>query len=148
MQMRRAISTLALAALIAPTAWAASEALPTVTVYKSPTCGCCEKWIGHMKAAGFDVVVNNVSNVSPYKQRMGVPLSKSSCHTAQVAGYFVEGHVPADDVKRLLASKTPAKGLVSPGMPISAPGMDSANKQPFDVLLVSQSGGITTYARH
>lgn len=147
MRLRHAISTLAVAALIPPAAWATSS-LPTVTVHKSPTCGCCEKWIGHMKASGFDVVVNNVSNVSPYKQRAGVPLSKSSCHTAEVAGYFVEGHVPATDVKRLLAAKTPAKGLVSPGMPISAPGMDSVNKQPFEVLLVSQSGGITTYARH
>jgi hypothetical protein len=133
--------------LLAPAVWAAVP-LPTVTVFKSPSCGCCSKWVEHMKVSGFPVIVHETENVSAHKARLGVPLAMGSCHTAEVNGYLVEGHVPAADVKRLLAEKPRAKGLVSPGMPQSAPGMDGARKEPYEILLVDRDGKTATYARH
>lgn len=144
--MKHPLRTLALLALITPAAWAGT--LPTVKVYKSPTCGCCGKWVAHMKASGFEVVTHDVNDVTPHKQRLGVPLAMGSCHTAEVAGYLIEGHVPASDVKRLLAENPKAKGLVSPGMPQSAPGMDMPGKQPYEIALVQLDGSTTTYAKH
>jgi hypothetical protein len=133
--------------LLSPVAWAAAP-LPTVTVYKSPSCGCCGKWVEHMKASGFPVVTHDTENLAAHKTRLGVPLAMGSCHTAEVGGYLVEGHVPAADVKRLLAEKPGARGLVSPGMPASAPGMDAASKIPYEILLVGKDGRVATYARH
>lgn len=144
--MKPAIRAAVLFALLAPAAWAA--ALPTVEVYKNPTCGCCGKWVEHMKANGFKVVTHEMNDVTPHKQRLGVPVGMGSCHTTEVGGYLVEGHVPADDVKRLLAEKPKAKGLVSPGMPQSAPGMDMPGKQPYEILLVRQDGSTSSFARH
>ena len=145
--MKPAIRTTVLLALFAPAVWAA-EALPTVKVYKTPTCGCCSNWVDHMKASGFKVVTQDMNDVTPHKQRLGVPPAMGSCHTAEVAGYLIEGHVPAADVKRLLAEKPQAKGLVSPGMPQSAPGMDMPGKQPYEILLVRQDGSTSSFARH
>ncbi len=145
--MKPAIRAAVLFALLTPAAWAAA-ALPTVEVYKSPTCGCCGKWVEHMKANGFKVVTHEMNDVTPHKQRLGVPVGMGSCHTAEVGGYLVEGHVPADDVKRLLAEKPKAKGLVSPGMPQSAPGMDMPGKQPYEIFLVRQDGSTSSFARH
>jgi len=135
------LSLLVPAALAAPT-------LPAVTVYKSPSCGCCGKWVEHMKANGFPVTTIDTENVAAHKARLGVPLAMGSRHTAEVGGYLVEGHVPAADVKRLLAEKPRARGLVSPGMPASAPGMDDARKIPYEILLVGKDGKTSTYARH
>lgn len=145
--MKPAIRAAILFALLTPAAWAA-DVLPTVEVYKSPTCGCCGKWVEHMKANGFKVVTHEMNDVTPHKQRLGVPIGMGSCHTAEVGGYLVEGHVPADDVKRLLAEKPKAKGLVSPGMPQSAPGMDMPGKQPYEIFLVRQDGSTSSFARH
>jgi hypothetical protein len=145
--MKSAIRATVLFALLTPAAWAAG-ALPTVEVYKSPTCGCCGKWVDHMKANGFKVVTHEMNDVTQHKQRLGVPVGMGSCHTAEVGGYLVEGHVPADDVKRLLAEKPKAKGLVSPGMPQSAPGMDMPGKQPYEIFLVRQDGSTSSFARH
>jgi len=136
-----------LLALLAPLAWAAAP-LPTVTVYKSPSCGCCGKWVDHMRANGFKVVTRETENLAPHKARLGVPEALGSCHTAEVNGYVIEGHVPAADVKRLLAEKPRARGLVSPGMPPSAPGMDDPRKIPYEILLVGKDGRASTYARH
>lgn len=145
--MKPAIRAAIFFALLTPTAWAAGT-LPTVEVFKSPTCGCCGKWVEHMKANGFKVVTREMNDVTPHKQRLGVPVGMGSCHTAEVGGYLVEGHVPADDVKRLLAEKPKAKGLVSPGMPQSAPGMDMPGKQPYEIFLVRQDGSTSSFARH
>lgn len=145
--MKPAIRAAVLFALLTPAAWAA-DALPTIEVYKSPTCGCCGKWVEHMKANGFKVATHEMNDVTPHKQRLGVPVGMGSCHTAEVGGYLVEGHVPADDVKRLLAEKPKAKGLVSPGMPQSAPGMDMPGKQPYEIFLVRQDGSTSSFARH
>jgi len=133
--------------MVAPAAWAATP-VPTIQVYKSPTCGCCGKWIDYMKASGFEVVTHETNNVAEHKARLGVPLAMGSCHTAEINGYFVEGHVPAADVKKLLAEKPRARGVVSPGMPASAPGMNISGNTPYDILLVRSDGGTTTYARH
>lgn len=145
--MKPTIRVAVLFALLTPAAWAAGV-LPAVEVYKSPTCGCCGKWVEHMKANGFKVVTHEMNDVTPHKQRLGVPVGMGSCHTAEVGGYLVEGHVPAGDVKRLLAEKPKAKGLVSPGMPQSAPGMDMPGKQPYEILLVRQDGSTSSFARH
>lgn len=145
--MKTALRTAILLAMLSPAVWAA-DALPTVTVYKTPTCGCCSKWVDHMKANGFRVVTQDVNDVTPHKQRLGVPLGMGSCHTAEVGGYLIEGHVPATDVKRLLAEKPKAKGLVSPGMPQSAPGMDMPGNIPYEIFLVRKDGTTASYARH
>jgi hypothetical protein len=145
--MKSAIRTAVLLALLSPAAWAA-DVLPTVKVYKTPTCGCCSKWVDHMKASGFKVVTQDMNDITPHKLQLGVPVGMGSCHTAEVGGYLVEGHVPADDVKRLLAERPKAKGLVSPGMPQSAPGMDMPGKQPYEIFLVRQDGSTSSFARH
>jgi hypothetical protein len=126
------------------------SALPPVTVYKSPTCSCCIKWVAHMRDAGFNVDVRDVDNVHPVKMRVGVPVGKGSCHTAEVAGYFLEGHVPAADVKRLVAEKPAAKGLAVPGMPLGSPGMEvpDGRTQPYDVELVANDGSTSQFSHH
>ena len=140
------IRLLALFLSIAPVAWAqASEA---VTVYKSPSCGCCGKWADHLKAAGFKVDVINSADVGLERKRLGMPDQYGSCHTAKVGNYIIEGHVPATDIQRLLKEKPKAIGLSAPGMPASAPGMDSPNKTPYETLLVKADGAASTFAKH
>lgn len=128
----------------------ATAALPTMLVHKSPSCGCCSVWIDHMRAAGFGIEVRDVDDMGPVKESLGVPFGKGSCHTAEIDGYFIEGHVPAEDIKRLLAEKPDAKGLVLPGMPAGSPGMEmpDGRVQPFVVELVARDGTTSVYARH
>ena len=129
---------------------AVSAAPPGLTVYKNESCGCCAAWVEHMRHAGFLVDVRNVDNLEPVKSSVGVPAGKGSCHTAQVGRYFIEGHVPAEDVKRLLAERPDAKGLTVPQMPLGSPGMETADGdvEPYEVLLVANDGSTTVYARH
>ena len=123
-------------------------ARPVVTVYKSPTCGCCTAWAEHMREAGFPVETVDVGDMSAVKRRYGIPLGLQSCHTAVVDGYAIEGHVPAEDVKRLLAEAPEAGGLAVPGMPIGSPGMEQGDTvEPYEVLLVDD-GQATVFARH
>ena len=124
--------------------------LPLVVVHKNESCGCCNAWVDHMRAAGFTVEVRNEANLGPIKEQVGVPAGKGSCHTAEVGGYFVEGHVPAEDIKRLLAQKPDAKGLVLPGMPAGSPGMEmpDGRSEPYTVELVARDGSTALYARH
>jgi hypothetical protein len=128
----------------------AEPGLPKVVVYKSATCGCCKLWVEHLRKAGFAVEANDVDNMQPIKERVGVPYGMGSCHTAEVGGYFVEGHVPAEDVKRLLRQHPEAKGLTVPGMPAGSPGMEvpSGEVQPYEVLLVAKDGSTSVFARH
>lgn len=127
-----------------------SGALPLAVVHKSPTCGCCGLWVDHLKQAGFQVEVHEEDNLEAIKQRLGVPYGKGSCHTAEIGGYVIEGHVPAKDIKRLLAEKPDAKGLVLPGMPLGSPGMEvpDGTVQPFTVELVQRDGTTVAYASH
>ncbi|RYD17012.1 MAG: DUF411 domain-containing protein [Lysobacteraceae bacterium] len=129
---------------------AAAAALPLVVVTKSPTCGCCHLWVEHMQKAGFEVEVHDVQDINLAKERVGVPYGKGSCHTAEVGGYFVEGHVPAEDVKRLLVEKPDAKGLAVPGMPAGSPGMEmpDGRVQPYVVELVARDGSTSVFAHH
>jgi len=107
-----------------------------VIVYKSPTCGCCKNWVAHMQDAGFKVTVNDTSNMDAVKERYKVPYEFESCHTAVVDGYVVEGHVPANDVRRLLAEKPDVAGLAVPDMPAGAPGMEQGGERdPYKVLI-------------
>ena len=121
-----------------------------VTVHKTETCGCCKLWVEHLQQAGFAVQVHNLDDLAPIKERVGVPASLASCHTAEVDGYFLEGHVPAADVKRLLSERPKAKGLTVPGMPLGSPGMEvaSGQVQPYDVLLIASDGKSTVFAHY
>ncbi|MDO9713678.1 DUF411 domain-containing protein [Paracraurococcus sp. LOR1-02] len=118
-----------------------------VEVWKDPSCGCCEGWVRHMRQAGFEVAVREVPDMPPIKAANGLPEALWSCHTARVDGYVLEGHVPAADVRRLLAERPRARGLSAPGMPPSSPGMDMPGT-PYDVVLFGAEGGDRTWARH
>lgn len=135
---------------LAAEARAADANATNIVVHKSASCGCCGLWVDHMRAAGFAVEVRDADDLGPVKQRVGVPYGKGSCHTAEVGGYFIEGHVPAADVKRLLAEKPNAKGLVLPGMPMGSPGMESpdGSAQAYTVELVGRDGATTAFAEH
>jgi hypothetical protein len=123
--------------------------LPVVDVYKSPSCGCCKDWIRHLETNGFKVRAHDTDDVVSHKYRLGVPPGYGACHTAQVGGYLVEGHVPAREIKRLLKDRPKARGLTVPGMPIGSPGMEQgARRDPYEVLLVLPDGGTRTYARY
>lgn len=121
----------------------ASSWYPQVVVYKNPTCGCCEKWIDQMKAAGFSVKVSDTPNVDPLKRQHNVPEEARSCHTALVGGYVVEGHVPIEDVIRMLKDRPDIDGIATPGMPMGSPGMEGPRKDAYNV--VAFSGGVPTY---
>lgn len=111
-----------------------------VTVYKSPSCGCCNKWIEHLQENGFKVRSINTSNMNELKKEKNVPLKLSSCHTAVINGYVIEGHVPADDIKNLLSERRNITGLSVPGMPIGSPGMEGARTDHYQVLEFNQHG--------
>lgn len=153
---RRLLRTLA-AAAVAPiglaVARAAQAAAPvTIQLWKSPTCGCCGEWIKHVEAAGFKVNVTEVPNTNEIRARLGMPAKLGSCHTGIVGGYVLEGHVPAREIKRLLAEKPKALGITVPGMPIGSPGMDGpvymGEKDPYDVLLVQADGSTRVFASY
>jgi hypothetical protein len=127
----------------------AASTLPQVDVYKSPSCGCCGAWVDHLKAAGFPVKVIEVDDTTVTRKRYGLPDKFGSCHTGIVNGYVVEGHVPAAEVKRLLAMKPKAIGLSVPGMPVGSPGMEVGNRRdPYDVFLIDTSGRETVFAHY
>ncbi len=119
----------------------------SITVYKSETCGCCEDWVTHMEASGFEVTVVNSDNLAPVKAMAGVKPELASCHTGLVDGYVIEGHVPAADVKRLLEQKPAVRGLTIPGMPQSAPGMDIPGS-PYEVLSFDNQGNSAVFSRY
>jgi len=122
---------------------------PSIVVYKNAHCDCCLKWVEHLEAHRFTVRVESVDDLGKVKRRVDVPRDKESCHTAEIEGYFIEGHVPADDIKRLIGAKPDAKGLTVPGMPIGSPGMERGREfQSYDVLLVNKDGTASVFARH
>lgn len=125
-----------------------ASAADAVDVYKSPYCGCCEKWVEHLQQAGFAVRTHDVNDVPAARQRLGMPERLGSCHTAKVAGYVVEGHVPAADIQRLLKEKPKAIGLAVPSMPPGSPGMESPKPVPYNTLLVQAGGATTVFAKH
>lgn len=144
---RRLLLAAALLIVAAPLSPLRAAEASKLEVWKSPTCGCCGGWIKHMQAAGFSVVAHDLDDVDPVKRMAGVPERLASCHTAFIDGYVIEGHVPAGDVRRLLAERPKARGLSAPGMPQSSPGMDMPG-EPYDVVLFGGAQGETVFARH
>lgn len=126
----------------------ASAAGQAIEVYKSATCGCCEGWVKHLRANGLKVNAHDVANPSDMREKMGIPDRLGSCHTAVIGGYAIEGHVPAAEIKRLLAEKPKAKGLAVPAMPPGSPGMEGPMHMPYDVLLVRADGSTTVYKHY
>ena len=148
-------STAAAAASTAPKAPAMQTAptttkLPLVVVHKDPNCGCCGGWAEHMQAAGFPVRINDTSDMATIKQRLGIGDGMMSCHTAEIDGYVIEGHVPVEDIRKLLAERPKARGLVLPGMPVGSPGMESPDgyRQKFTVALLGNDGSLSEFSKH
>ena len=139
---------LAAAALLAP--GAALARTRTITVYKTPTCGCCDGWVEHLRGAGFETTVEILDDLSPIRRRHGLPDRLMSCHSGVADGYIFEGHVPAADVIRLLDESPRAVGLAVPGMPLGSPGMEVPGRpgQTYETLLVLNGGAARVYARH
>jgi hypothetical protein len=131
----------------APMGSALSEK-PVITVYKDPSCGCCRNWITHLLKHGFRVNANDTRDVRNVKRSLGVPKRFESCHTAVVGSYLIEGHVPAEDIDRLLAQKPKIRGLAVPGMPAGSPGMEAPTPQHFTVVAFDASGKTQIFARH
>lgn len=119
-----------------------------VEVYKSPTCDCCSEWIKHLQRNGFAAKIHNVQDTSAYRAKFGVPYELGSCHTAIVGGYVIEGHVPAREIKRLLAEKPRAKGLAVPSMPLGSPGMEGPRSDSYEVLLFQADGKFAVYQKY
>lgn len=136
------------AAALVVNALPVAAAVPEIVVFKSPTCGCCEDWIEHLRANGFTVKVNDVGNAAA-RRRLGIPQQLGSCHTGEVGGYAVEGHVPAREILRLLQERPAAAGVAVPGMPTGSPGMDGPaygnRRDPYDVLLVARDGSTRVF---
>lgn len=118
-----------------------------IVVYKSPSCGCCSAWIEHLERNGFSVESHNRHDMSVVKGNLGVPRSLQSCHTAQVGGYLIEGHVPAEQIVRLLKEKPAVKGLAVPGMPMGSPGMEGQWRDQYDVISFDESGKTNVYSQ-
>jgi hypothetical protein len=127
-----------------------SAAGPLVEVFKTPTCGCCSQWVEHMRRSGFNVRTTDMNDVSEIKKSRGVPDQVQSCHTAVVNGYVVEGHVPADDVHRMLKDKPAIAGIAVGGMPIGSPGMEypGTKAQPYNVMAFEKNGSMRVFATH
>jgi len=117
-----------------------------VAVYKSATCGCCAKWNDHMRTAGFTVNSTDLHDVAPVKDKHGVPANMRSCHTAVVGGYVIEGHVPADVIKKLLRERPDVVGIAVPGMPMGSPGMEGPRVDSYNVMSFDKSGATKVYA--
>jgi hypothetical protein len=121
--------------------------LPIVHVYKSPTCGCCGDWVTHVEDAGFRTEVQDLPDVTPVKQRVGLPRHLGSCHTSLVGDYVVEGHVPADVIRRLLAEKPEIAGIAVPGMPMGSPGMEGPYTERYDIIAFRKDGSQYVFDR-
>lgn len=118
-----------------------------MVVYKTPTCGCCRAWVEHVQAAGFQVDVRDMPDVAPVKNEHGLPQHLASCHTAIVDGYVVEGHVPADVIRRLLSERPQVAGIAVPGMPVGSPGMEvpGGRTDPYDVIAFARNGTVSVF---
>lgn len=134
---------------LATPAASAAQTLPAVTVYKDPNCGCCSLWVRHMEQAGFTVTAHNTSDMPAVRAKYGVPSHVQSCHMGVVDGYVLEGHIPADDVKRLLKERPKAKGIAVPGMPVGSPGMEQGNvRHAYSVVTFDETGRTAVFAQH
>lgn len=136
------LSTLAVPSL-------AADGTESIHVYKSPTCGCCNDWIDHLEDNGFEVTATNTNDMGRIKADAGLIAGMGSCHTAFVGDYVIEGHVPADDIRRLLAESPKATGLSVPGMPVGSPGMEMGDRQDhYKVILFNEQGQTRVFSEH
>lgn len=135
-------------AVMTTTAWSGVSAQKpvSVTVYKTPTCGCCSKWVDHLNAHGFAATAVNMQDLSGLKAQQKVPVEAQTCHTALVGGYVIEGHVPASEIKQLLKQRPAVLGLAVPAMPTGSPGMEGPNAQPYDVLTFDKQGKLAKFS--
>ena len=149
---RVVITALGVAVALGASLWksvAMGDGTDTILVVKSPTCGCCSKWADYLRQEGFKVQVRNENDMAQLKRDLGVPPNLASCHTATVAGYVIEGHVPAKDIRRLLTDKPIARGLALPGMPIGSPGMEQGERRdPYTTFLFKADGQSQLFMRH
>jgi hypothetical protein len=146
MKRRTLVRMLALVPLLR---LSAADAATQVHVYKTESCDCCRKWVQHLAAAGFSTRVTNTDDTAGVRKRLGMPDAFGACHTATVDGYVIEGHVPAAEIRRLLASRPPAVGLAVPSMPVGSPGMEYGDRQDrYQVLLVDRKGRETVFASY
>jgi hypothetical protein len=137
--LTRRLALVAIASLLqARVTFAAQE--PMITVHRDPSCGCCSGWVQHLQNAGFATTVLDAADIDAVKKRLGVPDDLAACHTAELASYIIEGHVPAAALGRLLAEKPRAAGLAVPGMPIGSPGMEGGRPEKYDVVLFGPDG--------
>ncbi|HEY9516833.1 MAG TPA: DUF411 domain-containing protein [Gemmatimonadaceae bacterium] len=127
-------------------AFAAAVSTP-ITVYKDPSCGCCTKWIDHLRAHGFAVTARDMDDMDEVKATFGVPGKLQSCHTATLGSYVVEGHVPADVIQKMLKERPKILGLAVPGMPVGSPGMEGGRAQHYDVVAFERNGKTSVYAK-
>lgn len=141
---------MALAPLTSVVAKAGAVDKPHITVYKTPSCGCCHEWVAHLEQNGFAVEAHDVPGTGPYRERFGVPRGLAGCHTGVIDGYAIEGHVPAAEIKRLIVERPKARGLAVPGMPIGSPGMEveGTRRDAFDVVLFDDEGGRKVYQHY
>ena len=146
---QRTLAIILGASLSLGSALVSAETERNIHVYKSPTCGCCTDWVKHLEDNGFEVEISEVDNVTPVKIEAGLTPALASCHTAFINDYVIEGHVPADDIKRLLSQAPQARGLSVPGMPAGSPGMEMGDrKDPYQVLLFNANGQTRVFAEH
>lgn len=122
--------------------------LPEIEVWKDPSCGCCSKWISHLRSSGFQVKAYDTASVASVREKLGMPRRYAACHSARVGKYVVEGHVPASDIKRLLKDQPDAIGISVPGMPMGSPGMEGPYSEPYQTLLVDRNGNASVFANH
>ncbi|MFN0044526.1 MAG: DUF411 domain-containing protein [Alphaproteobacteria bacterium] len=142
MTRRGFLASSAALAVLRPAFAAPTAPLPALRVSKDPNCGCCSGWVEHVRASGFSVDVVELADLAPLKARLKIPDRLASCHTGEVAGYAIEGHVPASALKRLLAERPKALGLAVPGMPVGSPGMEVAGRpnEAYDVMIFGTFG--------
>ena len=145
----RLIGALLLGLAVAPAVtFAATAVTNAIEVYHDPACGCCVNWIRYMRAQGYVVTAHENSSMAVVKARLGVPADAASCHTARIGGYVIEGHVPVEDIRRLLAEHPDALGLAAPGMPMGSPGMEMGAPERHDVLLIGRDGSSRVFPTH
>ncbi len=147
MEMGRWI-VLSLVVMVCTGAGAEPPDAPPMEVFKSPQCGCCGKWVEHLRRNGFRVETHDVADVGAVRSRLGMSAEFAACHTARIEDYLVEGHVPAADIRRLLNDRPKALGLAVPGMPPGSPGMEGPPPVPYDTLLIGRDGTRAIFVRH
>ncbi len=147
--LARLLRTLVLGVAVLPVAAISATAVTNaIEVYHDPACGCCVNWIRYMQAQGYTVRSHDDQSMAAVKARLGVPANATSCHTAKIGGYVIEGHVPAEDIRRLLAEHPDARGLAAPGMPMGSPGMEMGAPERYDVMLIGRDGSTRVFTTH